>query len=205
MKIEKGKLYLYAGVLEKSMSDDVVDDGLYSNKIAVYCKTQDDWDYLDNFLKTNWEYSDKFKYRLLDIDCQRSNGEDLYKDYQIITIDQFKEFYLEDECTEKNAITDKSVDNVQNNGHKETIDKLEYELDFEFITQMAERMQSNKGKYEPYNWQKSMDVEKLKQALFRHVIEIMKGKYEDDGRLMGHIEAIACNAMMINCQLNKSK
>ena len=32
--------------------------------------------------------------------------------------------------------------------YKETEGKLFYELDFEFITQMAERMASNKGKYE---------------------------------------------------------
>lgn len=86
-------------------------------------------------------------------------------------------------------------------GYKEQSTKLNYELDFDFLTQVAERMSSNKGKYEPYNWKKPINVEDLKQALFRHVLEVMKGNYADDGRSMGHLEAIAANAMMINYQL----
>lgn len=86
-------------------------------------------------------------------------------------------------------------------GIKETEGKLAYELDWEFITQMAEKMAVNKGKYEPYNWKKPIDIEGLKQALFRHVIDVMKGNYEDDGRLTGHLESIALNAMMINYQI----
>lgn len=90
-------------------------------------------------------------------------------------------------------------------GKKESEGKLDYELDWEFIQQMAERMGQNKGKYEPYNWQKSMDVEKLKQSLFRHVIEVMKSNYSDDGRELGHLESIALNALFINYQLKNNK
>ena len=86
--------------------------------------------------------------------------------------------------------------------YKETEGKLFYELDFEFITQMAERMASNKGKYEPYNWQKLDNIADLKQSLFRHVLEVMNGNYEDDNRAKGHLEAVAINAMFINYQLN---
>ena len=89
-------------------------------------------------------------------------------------------------------------------GVKETEGKLNYELDWEFIQQLAERMSQNKGKYEPYNWAKPMDVEKLKQSLFRHVIEVMKGNYSDDGREFGHWESIALNSMMINYQLKNN-
>ena len=89
--------------------------------------------------------------------------------------------------------------------YKETEGKLFYELDFEFITQMAERMASNKGKYEPYNWQKLDNIEDLKQSLFRHVLEIMNGNYEDDNRVKGHLEAVAINAMFINYQLNRNE
>ena len=89
--------------------------------------------------------------------------------------------------------------------YKETEGKLHYELDFEFITQMAERMASNKGKYEPYNWQKLDNVADLKQSLFRHVLEIMNGNYEDDNREFGHLEAVAINAMFINYQLKRNK
>ena len=69
--------------------------------------------------------------------------------------------------------------------YKETVGKLFYELDFEFITQMAERMASNKGKYEPYNWQKLDNIDDLKQSLFRHVLEVMNGNYQDDNREIG--------------------
>ena len=93
----------------------------------------------------------------------------------------------------------------KNEGVKETEGKLNYELDWQFIQQLAERMSQNKGKYEPYNWTKPMDVEKLKQSLFRHVIEVMKGNYSDDGREFGHWESIALNAMMINYQLKNNK
>lgn len=92
----------------------------------------------------------------------------------------------------------------QAKAYKEKEGKLFYELDWDFITQMAERMASNKGKYEPYNWKKLDNVEDLKQALFRHVIDIMKGNYEDDGREFGHLEAAADDLMMINYQLKNN-
>jgi len=92
---------------------------------------------------------------------------------------------------------------------KETEGKLFYELDFEFIKQMAERMQSNKdnSKYEMWNWQKPMTpkgIENLKQAMWRHIIAVMQGEFEDDGREFGHLEAISNNAMMINYQLKNN-
>ena len=80
---------------------------------------------------------------------------------------------------------------------------MEYELDWDFIKQVAERMATNKGKYSAYNWKKSMDIEKLKQSLFRHVIEVMNGNYKDEEREYGHLEALVCNAMFINYQLKK--
>ena len=89
--------------------------------------------------------------------------------------------------------------------YKETEGKLHYELDFEFITQMAERMASNKGKYEPYNWQKLNNIADLKQSLFRHVLEVMNGNYKDDNREFGHLEAVAINAMFINYQLKRNE
>ena len=88
-------------------------------------------------------------------------------------------------------------------GYKESNEKLEYELDWDFIKQVAERMSTNKGKYSSYNWKKSIDIEKLKQSLFRHVIEVMNGNYQDEEREYGHLEALVCNAMFINYQLKK--
>lgn len=84
-------------------------------------------------------------------------------------------------------------------GIKESNGKLHYELDWDFIELMALKMSKNKTKYPPYNWKKPIDVEGLKQAMFRHVIEVMKGNYKDD--VGGHLESIALNAMMINYQI----
>jgi len=89
---------------------------------------------------------------------------------------------------------------------KESEGKLYYELDFEFIKQMAERMQSNKNnsKYDVWNWKKPMTpkgIDDLKQAMLRHIISVMEGNFNDDNRDFGHLEAISNNAMMINYQL----
>lgn len=89
-------------------------------------------------------------------------------------------------------------------GVKQTEGKLNYELDWEFIQAMAERMSKNKDKYPPYNWQKEINSEEIKQALFRHVIEIMKGNLEDDGRELGHLEAVALNSMFLYYNENKN-
>lgn len=92
-------------------------------------------------------------------------------------------------------------------GIKQSEGKLPLELDWSFIRQMAERMQSNKsnGKYPPYNWQKKMDVQQLKDACMRHMLSVMGGDYQDDGREFGHLEAVATNIMMINYQLKHYK
>lgn len=92
------------------------------------------------------------------------------------------------------------MSNLLNSGIKETEGKLNYEFDWHFIEAMAKRMQSNKGKYEPYNWKKPIDVESLKQALNRHHVEIMKGNYDDTDEL-DHLTANACNLMMLWYQL----
>ncbi len=88
---------------------------------------------------------------------------------------------------------------------KITIGKLNYELSWEFITLLAERMQKGKEKYVPYSWKNPTDVENLKQALFRHVLEIMKCNYEDDGQKYGHLAAATANLMMIFHQLKSSQ
>ena len=89
---------------------------------------------------------------------------------------------------------------------KETIGKMIYEVDWEFIQSIAERMASNKGKYPPFNWMKEMDeeqIEDIKQATIRHFIEFAKGNFADDGREFGHIEAIVCNLMIYLKQIKK--
>jgi hypothetical protein len=86
------------------------------------------------------------------------------------------------------------------NGYKESANKLIYDIDFDYITGMAERMQLNRDKYPVSNWKQKLDIEGLKQALFRHVIEIMKDNYSDEQKY-GHLFAVGCNAFMIIEQL----
>ena len=127
------------------------------------------------------------------------------KEYEIFNIDSNYISILNDYGV---SITFLSFHNnfklKEETAYKETEGKLHYELDFEFITQMAERMASNKGKYEPYNWQKLDNIADLKQSLFRHVLEVMNGNYKDDNREFGHLEAVAINAMFINYQLKRN-
>ena len=114
-----------------------------------------------------------------------------------ILVEKFKEY--------EKIKAQNNMELKEETAYKETKGKLHYELDFEFITQMAERMASNKGKYEPYNWQKLDNIADLKQSLFRHVLEVMNGNYKDDNREFGHLEAVAINAMFINYQLKRNQ
>ena len=129
-------------------------------------------------------------------------------------IDSLKQ-YKDDVITNRSRGEKEMIEELQGvkeskEAYKETEGKLFYELDWSFITQMAERMTSNKkeGKYSLWNWKKPMTpkgLENLKQATMRHLLEVMDGKYEDDGREFGHIEAISDNMMMINYQLKLNK
>ena len=89
-------------------------------------------------------------------------------------------------------------------GYKETEKKLIYDIDFDYVKKMAERMQLNRDKYPVGNWKKPLQVEDLKQALFRHTMEIMKGSYSDEQEY-GHLVALGCNAFMIIEQLKQKQ
>ena len=91
------------------------------------------------------------------------------------------------------------------NGTKESEGKLIYELDFEFIKAMAERMAKNKSKYEPFNWQKPIAVDEIKKSFFRHSMEVMQGNYKDEGDEFGHILATSINAMILYYQLKNNQ
>lgn len=88
----------------------------------------------------------------------------------------------------------------ENHWQKESNWKLSYELHRPFITAMAKRMSQNKWKYPPYNRQKPMDIEELKQALFRHTIEVMNWNYTDIEDY-DHLQSLSLNAMFIYYQL----
>jgi len=89
--------------------------------------------------------------------------------------------------------------------YKDKDGKIVYELDFTFIKEMAKRMNKNKFKYEPYNWKKEMDINDIKNSLFRHCLEIMNDEYSDDGEEYGHIVALAINSMILLYQLKTYK
>lgn len=104
-------------------------------------------------------------------------------------------------------VVDKLFKDKESTGVKENKGKLFHELDFEFVKQMSERMAASKvsGKYPKFNWKKDIDEVELRMAIFRHVLEVMEGRYEDEGRPMGHLEALATNAMMLAYQVRNKK
>ena len=86
------------------------------------------------------------------------------KEYEIFNIDSNYISVLNDYSVSINFLSLHNTFKLKEEketAYKETEGKLFYELDFEFITQMAERMASNKGKYEPYNWQKLDNIEDI--------------------------------------------
>ena len=123
---------------------------------------------------------------------------------------RFGKKHLEDKNHETFIVGEGVKESQTTEAYKEIEGKLFYELDWGFITQMAERMASNKkdSKYSLWNWKNPMTpkgIEDLKQATLRHLLEVLEGRYEDDGREFGHIEAISDNMMMINYQLKNNE
>lgn len=91
------------------------------------------------------------------------------------------------------------------NGIKENEGKLNIEYDWRFLKAQMDRMAKNKDKYPKYNWKKPIDIEGLKDALFRHVLEVMDNNFQDGNEVHGHLTAISLNAMMIFNQLNNEQ
>lgn len=85
--------------------------------------------------------------------------------------------------------------------------KLFYEMDWEFIEGMAQRMKLNKqnGKYDVFGWRDNgVDIDQMNQALIRHLMAILKGELQDDDQKYSHYYALACNSMLIINQLKKN-
>lgn len=98
------------------------------------------------------------------------------------------------------------IKSAKERGKKEIENKVDYsEIDWDFIEQLAKRMSKNKDKYVVNNWKAPTDIEKLKQALLRHVLEVLKGNYADGKDELGHLEAIALNAQFLNYQIKNIK
>lgn len=88
---------------------------------------------------------------------------------------------------------------------KITENKNHIEYDWEFLEAQMKRLEKNKIKYDFENWKKPIKIKDLKDALFRHTIEIMKGNYNDENVELDHFPAIALNAMFIYHQLKNNK
>jgi len=182
--------------------------GLNFSKFHFEPKCKDEilfLDYLtsiDGKIELNYGYDNN--YRLVTNNPNNFMDYETYKDMEFINESaRIRKMTKETTIPIKNN-WQKIIQDIKENqsiGVKQSEGKLNYELDFEFIAQMAEKMSLNKAKYESYNWKKPIDIELLKQSLFRHVIEIMKGDYEDDNRPFGHLESASLNCMMINYQL----
>lgn len=87
MRIEKGKLYKDA--VTGKLSVHFQDLDIWSDKIAVHCPTKDDWNYVVSNgydLTTAWYKDSNYGLYSGTFFCSK-------KDYHVITIDQFKEFY----------------------------------------------------------------------------------------------------------------
>jgi len=138
------------------------------------------------------------------------NHPTIQNDFNKIT----KIFSSETEDELKSIFSDEKIKTEDNNkkrfgwqitGKKETEGKLNYEISWRFIEEMAKRMQNNKGnKYPAYNWKKPINIEDLKQAINRHHIEVMEGNYKDGDEELGHVVSYACNAMMLWWQLKNN-
>jgi hypothetical protein len=76
------------------------------------------------------------------------------------------------------------------------------EVDPEFLLAMAERMTANKGKYEPFNWQKPCDINLLLDAAQRHLLALRMPEQEGTEEThLDHAVALSLNAMIIHYQL----
>jgi|GEM_PF-2500220 len=110
-------------------------------------------------------------------------------------------FYHSSDCiNDEEFIDDKPT--------KDSVGKLFYEIDWEFIEGMAKRMALNKknGKYDVFGWRdKGVNIPEMNQALIRHLIAILKGELSDDTQDYSHYYALACNSMLIVNELERNR
>jgi hypothetical protein len=119
-----------------------------------------------------------------------------------LTISQKGFWYLKElSAINQGKVVHEKMENMITEGYKESNGKLHVEYPWQYLAAQMQRIGLNKDKYPRDNWKKPMDVEELKYALFRHVLEVMNGNYAD-GTELGHIEAIGVNAGLIWYQLN---
>ena len=98
-------------------------------------------------------------------------------------------------------------DTLENTAAKDEASKPSFaEINPEFLLAMAERMTKNKGKYEPFNWQKPCDINLLLDAAQRHLLALRMPEQEKvEETHLDHAVALALNAMIIHYQLRHNE
>ena len=97
----------------------------------------------------------------------------------------------------------------ENKGIKDFQNKVSYqEIDWNFITAMAKRLNSNKvqfgGKYENNNWKLDIDLKEIQDALIRHFIALVQPNPEDSESSLDHLAAIGINCQILYFHLKKN-
>lgn len=87
-------------------------------------------------------------------------------------------------------------------GIKDTESKISYEeINWNYIDEVAKRMEYGKHKYPKDNYKKEVNIKDLEQAMFRHIRKILSPIEGDTETYIEHLAAIGCNAQMIYQQL----
>lgn len=91
-------------------------------------------------------------------------------------------------------------------GTKEHKGKISYqEIDWDFITAIAKRVNRNKDKYGFNNWKNSMDLGLIQDAMLRHLISVINPDPEDPESVQDHLAAIGFNAQILYYHDKKTK
>jgi len=96
---------------------------------------------------------------------------------------------------------------AQSEAQKDQANKPSFvEIDPEFLLAMAKRMTNNKGKYEPFNWQKPCDANLLLDAAQRHLLALrMPQQAGAEETHLDHAVALALNALILHYQLRHNE
>lgn len=76
---------------------------------------------------------------------------------------------------------------------------------FESLEPMIRVLEFGAKKYEPFNWQKGLDLKEILESMQRHLAKLMDGEENDKETGISHIGHIQCNAMFYNYHKNKQQ
>lgn len=76
-------------------------------------------------------------------------------------------------------------------------------IDFKSLESMVRVMMKGAEKYEPFNWQKGLDLNEVLESLARHLFALMRGEINDPESGEHHMAHVMCNAMFWEYHYNK--